>query len=250
MRCLNRVYALEGECDVCHMKLKPYVTPKRKLMGYNCPLHRSDKIFEKGGACPFCGLQLKEAFDGPPHPHLAHAGLRQWPLLNGRTAVYFRPFEVRKIGIEKYLRGAGRLRGLRLSVRIPKTQQRGLKRGLSAMVMPPQGYSRPVLATIDGLGPGDQVTLRLTRPIVGSAWALTELRVTFAPALAVPLTALLEYDDKTHVFVMRGENFEPRAISVTARGESYAAITGLEAGEFVAGTGVFWLEADWRMEHP
>jgi hypothetical protein len=250
MRCLNRVYDREGDCDVCHMKLKPYQAPIRKKLGYHCPLHRSDKIFDKGGPCPFCGLQLKELFDGPRPPQPASSGLRQWPLLNGKTAVYFRPYEVRKLRVERILRSAGPLLGRRLSLRLPKAESRRLKPGGSAMVMPPQGFARPVQAEIESVDVSGRLILRLSRPLPGVKFALAELLVYGDEALAVPLEALSGDSGQEKVYVMHGEDFEPRAVTVTARGESYAAVSGLEAGETVAGAGVFWLEAHWRMEHP
>ncbi len=250
MRCLNRVYDQAGACGVCHMKLKPYNPAARKLMGYHCPLHRSEKIFERGGTCPFCGLKLKELYDGGRPPLPASAGLMQWPELNGKTAVYYRPYTVREIGVERLLRAAGRLQGRSLLLSLPKERRRGLKPGTSAMAMPPQGFARPVQAEVESLGPGDEVRLRLSRPIPGASWALAELRLAGPPELAVPLAALSRQDGQARVFVMDGESFQPRAVSVTAMGESYAAVEGLKAGEVVAGAGVFWLDAEWRMEHP
>lgn len=249
MRCLNRSYAKPGDCPVCHMALKPYEVKARKLKGYHCPLHRSEKVFDKGGACPFCGLALKELYEGGPPLLPAESGLRQWPLLEGKTAVYYRPYTVRPIGVERLLRGAGALKGTRLDLRLPAAQRQGLTKGISAMVSPPQGYARPVLASVDALGPGDAVRLRLVRPLDGD-WALAELRVAGPPTLAVPLPALLEQDGRSRVFVMQGEQFEPRTVTVTTRGESYAAVQGLAEGETVAGAGVFWLDAEWRMAHP
>src|SRR4051812_31859349 len=53
MRCLNKLYDHDGECDVCHMRLKPYRPAPRKLLGYTCPLRLSPVVFDKGGPCPF-----------------------------------------------------------------------------------------------------------------------------------------------------------------------------------------------------
>lgn len=250
MRCLNRLHDAPGDCPVCHMKLKPYRPAVRRLLGYSCPLHRSERIFEKGGPCPFCGLTLKEHYDGPPPPLPAHSGRQQWAALNGKTAVYYRPYEVRAIGVERIVRGAGPLQDRDLRLRLTRDQRQGLKPGLSAMVMPPQGFARPVLATLTALGPGDQARLRLARPIPGSDWATAEIRVESRPQLAVPLPALLEADGTSTVFVMQGEFFEPRTVTVQSRAESYAVVQGLQAGETIAGAGVFWLDAEWRMEHP
>lgn len=250
MRCLNRLYEHAGDCDVCHMKLKPYSPKPRKVVGYMCPLHRSEKVFEQPGVCPYCGQALKEHLDGPPPPLPAHSGLRQWPLLEGKTAVYHRPYEVRAIGVESILRGAGRLKGLDLELRLPSEELRGLRPGASAMVTPPQGYSRPALATVKSVGPAGRVRLRLGRPLPGVDWAAAEIRLAHAPGLAVPLAALVEGQGPAKVFVMQGEAFEPRTVTVALRGESYALVKGLAAGETVAGAGVFWLDAQWRMEHP
>jgi hypothetical protein len=118
------------------------------------------------------------------------------------------------------------------------------------MAMPPQGFSRPVLASVESVGADGQVRLRLARELEGIDWALAELRVQGPPQLAVPLAALIERDGAAKVYVMAGEHFEPRAVTVTARGESYAAVEGLAAGETVAGSGLFWLDAEWRLAHP
>lgn len=250
MRCLNRVYDAAGDCPVCHMKLKPYVAVKRTSLGYSCPLHRSKKVFDKGGLCPFCGLQLKEVFDGPPPPHGTASTLRLWPLVDGKTALYHRPYEVRKIAVDRLLRGAGRIRGLRMTMELSRAQAAGLSRGDSAMVMPPQGFSRQIQAEVESVAPGGRTILRLSRPIPGASWGLAEIRGVWEPSLAVPLEALLESGGSTRVFVRHGETFEPREVSVTARGESLASVTGVGEGEVVAGSGVFWLEAEWRMGHP
>jgi hypothetical protein len=249
MRCLNRLYDHAGDCGVCHMKLKPYKPTPRKLIGYSCPLHRSEKIFEKGGVCPYCGLNLKEHYEGGPPPLPADSGLQQWPTLSGKTAVYYRPYQVREIGVERIVRAAGPLKGTRLSLRLPKEERQGLRMGSSAMVMPPQG-SRPVLASVEVLGPGEKAVLRLVRPLPGVEWATAEIRIESEPALAVPLQALLEKNGQVSVFIINGEFFEPRTVTVSTRGESYAVLEGVQVGEIVAGAGVFWLDAEWRMEHP
>lgn len=216
MRCLNRSYAQAGDCPVCHMKLMPFKAP----------------------------------VGGGPQPLPAKAGLRAWPELGGRTAVYFRPYAVRRLGVERRIRAAGPLNGRRLSLRLGSEERRGLKRGGSAMVLPAQGSPRPVLAEIESLGPGAVAVLKLSRALPGSAWALAELRVQDPPSLAVPLAALIEADGSAKVFVMDGEGYAPRSVTVTARGEDYASVEGLEEGETVAGSGVFWLEAQWHLDHP
>lgn len=249
MRCLNRLYDKPGDCPVCHMKLKPFVPAQRKSLGFACPLRLSDKVFPQGGRCPFCTLALKEVFDGPPEPKRASkVGL--WPELEGKTALYLRPYVVRPLEAERLLRGAGRLRGDRLTLHLPADQRQGLRRGASAMLMPPQGYAKPVLATVVALGPGDQVTLRSSRPMPGTDWATAEIRVISPTELMVPLEALAEDGPQARVFVQKGDAYEPRAVTVTARWERFASVRGVSEGETVAGAGVFWLEAQWRMDHP
>jgi hypothetical protein len=250
MRCLNKLYEHGGECDVCHMRLVPYQPKARKLLGYTCPLRLSPVVFDKGGRCPYCTLQLKETYDGPPPPKSFKGPRSPWPELEGRTAVYFRPYTVRPFGVERLLRAAGRLSGRRLALRLPPREAARLKKGGTAMIVPPQGYAHPVLAEVESLGAGGRVVLLAARALPGIEWVLAEVRVVDPPSLAVPLAALCEGGSRSRVFVKRGEAFEARDVTVTARGENFASVAGIADGEVVAGSGTFWLEAQWRMDHP
>jgi len=228
----------------------PLQSQARKSLGFKCPLHRSDKVFDKPGLCPFCGLKLKEHVEGPAEGQAVGGLGPQWPVYDGRAAAYVRPFEVREMQVETLIRAAGPARGLRLDLEVPLAQQAGLRLGSSAMVMPPQGFARPIQAEIAALGPGSRVRLRLPRALPGTGWGLAELRAAGAPQLAVPLTALLEQGSQPKVYVLQDGGFAPRAVTITVRGENYAAVQGLNLGETVAGSGVFWLDAQWRMDHP
>ncbi len=250
MRCLNRVYAHPGDCDVCHMKLKSLEQKTLKSLGFICPLHRSKKVFDKAGPCPFCGLNLKEHFDGPREPQIIGGLGVQWPQFEGRAAPYLRSYVVREIDVEILIRASGKLQGREMQFEVNRPLRHQLKLGGSAMVMPPGYFARPVQAVISQLGPGKKVRLNLVRSLPGVGWGLAELRVASTPQLAVPLTALLEADEHSQVFVLNQSGFAPRSVTVTLRGESYAAVQGLKLGESVAGSGVFWLDAQWRMEHP
>ena len=118
------------------------------------------------------------------------------------------------------------------------------------MVMPPQGYSRPTLASVDSLGAGDLLSITCPRAMPGTPFALAEIRIPGALSVAVPLEALSEYGEGSRVFVKRGETFQPQSVTVTSRGEGFASVSGLAEGETVAGAGVFWLESQWRVDHP
>jgi hypothetical protein len=249
MRCLGKVYDHAGECVVCHMKLVPVEQPQGALLGYSCPLHYSQKIFDKPGKCPFCSLELKPVYSGAKPAALKHAHINPWEELEGKTAVYFRPYTVQKLQPDTLFRVAGRLRGTRLNAALPAGAAKRLKAGMSAMIMPPQGYSRPAFGSLESVGPGDKAVIRSPRAFPGVDYALAEIRVPAAPSLAVPTEAISESDGHATVFLKRGDAYIPWAVSVTARGESYASVSGLAEGDVVAGSGVFWLEAQWRMDH-
>jgi hypothetical protein len=248
MRCLHKVYGGAGKCDVCGMalvKLEPKGAPEGgQLKGYTCPMRLSTRLFDTGGICPFCHLQLRPFYASA----LPQAGI--WPELGDKTALYLRPYEVKPVSVVSFVRGAGKLSGRRLVLRLGAEARRGLRPGLSAMIAPPEGYSKPVLGSVESLGPGDEVRIAANRPLPGVEWAAAEIRLASPPVLAVPLPALLEEGGSARVFVAKGESFEPREVRVTARGESLAAVSGLAEGEVVAGSGAFWLDAQWRMEHP
>lgn len=210
MRCLGKVYDHPGECPVCHMKLN---------------------------------LISKVSARVRPHASL-------WPMVEARTAIYFRPYTVKKVQVDRLLRVAGTLKGRTLRASLAPGQIQGLKAGSSAMVTPPQGYSRPMLASVTAIGPGGALTIRCPRAMPGTPYALAEIRLPGALAVAVPLEALSENGAEPRVFVKRGEGYVPQAVTVTFRGESFAAVSGLAEGETVAGAGVFWIESQWRMEHP
>ncbi|MEA1617433.1 efflux RND transporter periplasmic adaptor subunit [Erythrobacter sp. T5W1-R] len=62
--------------------------------------------------------------------------------------------------------------------------------------------------------------------------------------IAVPDRAVTRIGDKDHVFVRKGKNWEPRAVTVASRGGGLAVISaGLAAGEVVAGSSVAELKA-------
>ena len=62
--------------------------------------------------------------------------------------------------------------------------------------------------------------------------------------IAVPDRAVTRIGDKDHVFVRKGKNWEPRAVTVASRGGGLAVISaGLTAGEVVAGSSVAELKA-------
>ena len=66
----------------------------------------------------------------------------------------------------------------------------------------------------------------------------------------MPQEALSEDGQEAHVFVKGAGGFAPQPVKVLSRGESFVALSGLKAGDVVAASGVFWLEAQWRMDHP
>lgn len=221
-------------------------SPAAKVQHWVCPMRCLGKVYDQPGKCPVCHMKLNPI--GEPNPPRAH--ISPWEELGGKTAVYFRPYTVRKVQADTTLRVAGRMKGTRLTARLPAGGHGGLKAGLSVMIMPPQGYSRPAFGSVISVGPGEQVTIRSPRAFPAVDYALAEIRLPARETLAVPIEALTESDGKAKVFIRRGEAYLPLAVSVTSRGESYASVSGLSEGDVVAGDGVFWLEAQWRMDHP
>jgi HlyD family secretion protein len=71
------------------------------------------------------------------------------------------------------------------------------------------------------LQPGTSVVLTVTGPRVEEA-------------LVVPRQAVFEREGKTLLYVRAGERFEPREVKVLHRGESRAAVEGVDAGTEVA----------------
>lgn len=71
------------------------------------------------------------------------------------------------------------------------------------------------------LHPGTSVVLTVKGPRVDEA-------------LVVPRQAVFERDGKTWLYVRTGERFEPREVKVLHRGESRAAVEGVDAGAEVA----------------
>jgi hypothetical protein len=210
MRCLNKTYDHPGNCPVCHMKLLALGASK------------------------------------------ARPQLSPWESLNGKTAVYFRPYTVQKIQVDTILRAAGRLiqGGSLLWVDVSALERKGLKLGATAMISPAAGYFRPVLGFVVEIGPGRKVLIRASHPLKGFDYALAELRLAAVPSLAVPQQALLEQSNEAKVFLQTPQGYVPKAVTVVKRGERFVQVAGLNEGDVIAGSGIFWLDAQWRMEHP
>ena len=250
MRCLGKVYDHPGKCPVCHMELKAVEEHANKVLGYTCPLHYSAKLFDQGGRCPFCSLQLKPVY-AEAAPALGAQVFEPWPKVDGRTAIAFRPYTVAKVQIDRILRVSGRLSrgGRHFVAKLPLGEAAALP-GASAMLMPPLGYMRPVFAVVVA-GPAGTVTVETSRPLPGFDFANAEIRIAGPLAMAVPLEAVDETGKLPAVYVRAGAGYEPRTIQLGQKGESFYEIkSGLKIGDEVAGSGVFWLASQWRMDHP
>jgi hypothetical protein len=215
--------------------------------GWYCPMRCLKKTYDHPGNCPVCHMKLLAL--GAPQ---ARPQLSPWENLNGKTAVYFRPYTVQKIQVDKILRAAGRLSegGSLLSVELSVSERQGLQHGATAMLAPSSGYFRPVLGFVETVGPGGKVSIRASHPLKGFDYALAEIRLAAAPSLAVPQQALLEQSSEVKVFLQTPQGYVPKAVSVVKRGERFVQVSGLNEGDVIAGSGVFWLDAQWRMDHP
>jgi hypothetical protein len=217
MRCLHKTYAQPGKCPVCHMDLK-----------------------------------LVEDAHGKP---LSTRHVEAWPSVGGRMAVYFRPYEVRKVQVDRLLRVAGSLSKdhRRLQARLPVGEDAPAK-GASAMLVPALGYMRPVLGSVESVAKDGRMTVKASRAMEGFEQVSAEIRLPGPLVLAVPLEAVDESGAGPQVFVRTGagasEAYAPRRVRLGRRGERFAEVlSGLAEGETIAGSGLFWLEAQWRMDH-
>jgi hypothetical protein len=256
MRCLHRTYDHPGVCPVCHMKLIPLDQPPGgKLLGYTCPLHYSQTVFDKPGRCPFCTLQLKAIYEGGQR-ETKHFDIAAWPSVGDKMAVYFRPYDVRQVQVDRLLRVAGSVSrdGRHLSAKLPVGAE-APRKGATAMIMPAVGYSRPALGSVESVSHDGRLAIKIPKAINGFPQVTAEIRLPGPLVLAVPVEAIDESGSQARVFVRTGsgdrEVYEPRAVKLGQRGESFVEVlSGLKEGESVAGSGVFWLEAQWRMDHP
>ncbi len=216
---------------------------------YVCPMRCLGKTYDHPGKCPVCHMELKAiGKEAPQDPRIRDL----WPRVAGKTAVYFRPYTVQKIKVDRLLRVAGKLdrNGLDLRLKLPFGDNSDLKKGASAMVMPPLGYARPVLATVVSKGADSTVALRLAHTLPGGTDVLAEIRVSGPEVLALPNEALCESQGDVQVFKESGQGYVPHSVSVGLRGERFVeVIDGLKEGDQVASSGVFWLQAQWRMDH-
>jgi Cu(I)/Ag(I) efflux system membrane fusion protein len=77
-----------------------------------------------------------------------------------------------------------------------------------------------------------------------------ELRVDFGPGLAVPVSAVLPTGERNYVFVDKGAgNLEPRVVELGRQGGGFYAVRkGLAAGERVAGSAIFLIDAEAKVQ--
>lgn len=285
MRCLNKVYDHPGDCPVCHMKLVPLAarsaapaapTPEAapaeangggagqfsahghgkkaaeapKPLGYRCPLRYSQTRFDAPGRCPFCTLPLKPYYAPGQAPPRAVSQRAPWPDVAGRTAVYFRPYVVRPVAVDRTLRLAGTVSADRWHLRAPLPAGEPAPPRHALAMLTPGGGGRPVLAELMGVS-GGSLDLKASRKLDGVAFATAELQLAGPTVLAVPVEAVLESEGQAHVYRQKGDGFEPVALKLGRRGERFVEVLdGLKDGDLIAGAGVFWVEAQWRLDHP
>ena len=77
-----------------------------------------------------------------------------------------------------------------------------------------------------------------------------ELRVDFGPSLAVPVSAVLPAGEHNYVFVDKGAgNLEPRVVELGRQGGGFYAVRkGLAAGERVADSALFLIDAEAKVQ--
>jgi hypothetical protein len=241
--------ALGGWKAYSHWRGKPVTAVAEHRV---CPMRCLHKTYDNPGKCPVCHMDLVRVDRGqarPPH-------FDPWQKVGGRSAVYFRPYEVRKVQIDRLLRVAGSLSKdhRHLEARLPVGEE-APKRGTSAMLMPALGYMRPVLGSVERVGQDGRLRIKASRALDGFDQVSAEIRLPGPLVLAVPLEAVQENETSQQVFVRMGsgpgEAYAPRVVRLGQRGERFAEVlSGLTEGDVIAGSGLFWLEAQWRMDHP
>lgn len=272
MRCLNKVYDHGGKCPVCHMDLQPLAQPAvsapapragfsahghgrpsgaaPKPLGYRCPLRYSTQRFDGPGRCPYCTLPLKPYYAPGEEPQKALSQRSPWPELGGKSAVYFRPYRVSRAAIDGILRLAGRVSADRRRLLAPLPVGEVVPPKGSLAMLSAAGGGRPLLCSVEGTQ-GGQVSLRASRRLEDFEQATVEVRLAGASALSVPVEAVRESEGRAWVFRQNGESFEPVTVALGRRGERLIEVKqGLAEGDVVAGSGVFWVEAQWRLDHP
>jgi RND family efflux transporter MFP subunit len=77
-----------------------------------------------------------------------------------------------------------------------------------------------------------------------------ELRVNFGPGLVVPIGAVLPTGERNYVFVDKGAgNLEPRVVELGWQGSGFYAVRkGLAAGERVANSALFLIDAEAKVQ--
>jgi hypothetical protein len=225
----------------------PAVTAQAAAQRWVCPMRCLHRTYDKPGKCPVCHMDLV-----PVTSAMAPLPRREiWPRVEGRTAIYFRPYTVALMPVDRSLRLAGKVTAdhWHLLAQLPVGESLP-PLGESGMISPAEGYFRPLLCAVDRVNAA-QVRVHASRRLTGFEHALLELRLPGKPSLAVPVEALQE--DGAHAWVFREEGgvYKPLTVTVGERGERFVELTsGVKAGDVVAASGVFWLEAQWRLEHP
>jgi Cu(I)/Ag(I) efflux system membrane fusion protein len=98
---------------------------------------------------------------------------------------------------------------------------------------------------------GKKVLLKASRRLDGLELASAELRLPGKTALALPAEALWEAGGEAWAFRRGAQGFEPLHLHLGERGEQFVEVLdGLKEGDVVAASGLFWLEAQWRLAHP
>ena len=210
------------------------------------------KTYDHAGKCPVCHMDLKMIESAAPAQAAPRPEIEAWPRLQGKTAIYYRPYTVSKVAVDRLLRLAGQVSKDRrhLLVRLAEGEPPPPK-GSSAMVSPAEGYFRPVFGSVERVSKA-QLRIAASRRLEGFEQASVEIRLPGKEGLAVPLEAISESDGRAWAYRQGPDGgYQPVSVTVGERGERFIEVSrGLAAGDVVAASGVFWLEAQWRMDHP
>jgi hypothetical protein len=244
MKKLALLFLLAGLASFVFFRLKPGVpVPAATTQRYVCSMRcLNGKTYGHPGKCPVCHMELV-----PIRPSEASQprSFEMWPRVQGRTALYFRPYTAGPQTLQRVVRVAGRLdrAGTKLNVSLEPGES-GVKAGQSAMVWPASGSVRPVLARVVRLQK-DCAVLGLVRPLSGQDFGQAEISVERPVALAVPDAAVWQVGEETRLFFKTAGGYEARPVKVGLWGERFVEVVeGLKAGDEIAGSGLFWLEAD------
>jgi Cu(I)/Ag(I) efflux system membrane fusion protein len=141
---------------------------------------------------------------------------------------------------------------------VPEADIPGIRAGSTAMLEFPASGRVPFPARVEFLYPtltDRSRTLRVRLPVANSdgvmrpgLYGTAEFKASGAEVLSVPRDAVVDTGRSQHVFVVAGDRYEPRLVTLGMRLADRVEIrSGLTEGEMVVAAGVFLLDSESRL---